>query len=308
MAVLFCSPDDDPVAWRQALRAQIPGIDLRIWPDIGDPEEIEAALVWLPPPGLLAGLPQLRAVFSLGAGIDSLLADPTLPDLPLCRMVDPSMTAGMAELVLTLALTYHRRLDVYAAQQARRLWRMELPQPASATRVGIMGLGELGGAAARLLARHGFTVRGWSRSPRQIDGVTAFAGPAELEAFLRGADILVCMLPLTPDTEGILDARTLALLPRGARLVNVARGRHLVEADLLAALDDGQLAHATLDVFRIEPLPAEHPFWAHPRIRVLPHTASYSQAEVAAEVVVENLRRLQGGRPLLYLVDRRRGY
>lgn len=308
MAVLFCSPNDDPVAWRKALRAQLPGIDLRIWPDIGDPEEIEVALVWLPPPGLLASLPQLRAVLSLGAGIDSLLTDPTLPDLPLCRMVDPSMTAGMAELVLTVALLYHRRLDVYEAQQSRRLWRMVLPQPAAATRIGIMGLGELGGAAARLLARHGFTVRGWSRSPRQVDGVTAFAGPSELEAFLRGSDILVCMLPLTPETEGILDARTLALLPRGARLVNVARGRHLVDADLLAALDDGQIAHATLDVFRTEPLPAEHPFWAHPRIRVLPHTASYSQAEIAAEVVAENLRRLDSGRPLLHLVDRQRGY
>ncbi|HMR33590.1 MAG TPA: glyoxylate/hydroxypyruvate reductase A [Geminicoccaceae bacterium] len=308
MAVLFCSADDDPVAWRRALREQIPGIDLRIWPDMGDPEEIEAALVWLPPPGLLAGLPQLRAVLSLGAGVDSLLADPTLPDVPLCRMVDPSMTSGMAELVLTLALLYHRRLDVYEAQQARRLWRMVLPQPASATRVGIMGLGELGGPAARLLARHGFTVRGWCRAPRQVEGVTVFAGEGELEGFLRGSDILVCMLPLTAGTEGILCARTLAQLPRGARLINVARGRHLVEADLLAALDDGQLAHATLDVFRTEPLPAEHAFWAHPRIRVLPHTASYSQAEIAAEVVAENLRRLESGRPLVNLVDRQRGY
>jgi glyoxylate/hydroxypyruvate reductase A len=308
VAVLFCSPDDDPVAWRKVLRALLPGIDLRIWPDMGDPDDIEAALVWLPPPGLLASLPQLRAVLSLGAGVDSLLADPTLPDLPLCRMVDPSMTAGMAELVLTLVLSYHRRLDVYEAQQARRLWRLVLPQPAAATRVGILGLGELGGAAARLLARHGFTVRGWSRSPRQIEGVTAFAGLPDLEAFLRGTDILVCMLPLTTETEGILDARTLALLPRGARLINVARGRHLIEADLLAALDDGQIAHATLDVFRVEPLPAEHAFWAHPRIRVLPHTASYSHAEVAAEVVAENLRRLQSGRPLLHLVDRQRGY
>lgn len=308
MAVLFCSPDDDPLAWRKALRAQIPDIDLRFWPDIGDPQEIEAALVWLPPPGLLAVLPNLRAILSLGAGVDSLLADPTLPDLPLCRMVDPSMTAGMAELVLTLALAYHRRLDLYEAQQHRRLWRMVLPQPASATRVGIMGLGELGGAAARLLARHGFTVRGWSRSARQVEGVTGFVGDAELAGFLHGTDILVCMLPLTADTENILDARLLALLPRGTRLVNVARGRHLVEADLLAALDDGHIAHATLDVFRTEPLPAEHPFWGHPRIRVLPHTASYSQAEVAAEMVAENLRRLESGRPLLHLVDRSRGY
>ncbi len=308
MAVLFCSPDDDPLAWRKALRAQVPDIDLRFWPDIGDPQEIEAALVWLPPPGLLAVLPNLRAILSLGAGVDSLLADPTLPDLPLCRMVDPSMTAGMAELVLTLALGYHRRLDLYEAQQHRRLWRMVLPQPASATRIGIMGLGELGGAAARLLARHGFTVRGWSRSARQVEGVTGFVGAAELDGFLHGTDILVCMLPLTADTENILDARLLALLPRGARLVNVARGRHLVEADLLAALDDGHIAHATLDVFRTEPLPAEHPFWGHPRIRVLPHTASYSQAEVAAGVVAENLRRLESGRPLLHLVDRSRGY
>lgn len=298
MAVLFCSADDDPVAWRRALRAQMPGVELRVWPDLGDPDEIEAALVWLPPPGLLAGLPQLRAIFSLGAGVDSLLADPTLPDRPLCRMVDPSMTAGMAELVLTLALLYHRRLDLYDAQQHRRLWRMVLPQPAAATRIGIMGLGELGGAAARLLARQGFTVRGWSRSPRQLDGVTVFAGTTELDAFLAGTDILVCMLPLTAETEGILDARLLARLPRGARLVNVARGRHLVEADLLAALDDGQLAHATLDVFRTEPLPADSPLWRAPNVIITPHSAG-GRPQQPGRLIAANLRRYLAGEPLV---------
>jgi glyoxylate/hydroxypyruvate reductase A len=308
LALLFYSEDDDPVAWAAALRSRLPDLELRVWPEIGRPEEIDSALVWLPPPGMLAGLPNLRAIFSLGAGVDAMLRDPTLPGLPLCRMVDPSMTASMAEYVLTCVLAYHRRLDLYARQQAEARWRMFLPEPAAATRVGIMGLGEMGRAAAALLVAHGFTVRGWSRARHEIPGVTSFAGPTQLDDFLSGADVLVCLLPLTAETEDIIDARLLARLPEGARLIQVGRGGHLVEADLLMALDSGRLAHATLDVFREEPLPAGHPFWRHPRIRVTPHVASYSRPESGAEVVAENIRRLRAGRPLLHVVDRRRGY
>lgn len=308
MALLFCSNEDDPAAWRRVLAQRLPDLEVRVWPEIGDPADIDVALVWLPPPGLLAGLPRLRAILSLGAGVDAMLADPTLPDLPLCRMVDPSLAAGMAELVLTLVLGYHRRLEVYAAQQRERVWRFELPRPAAATRVGVMGLGAMGSAVAAALLAHGFTVHGWSRGRHELAGVTTFAGADGLAPFLAGSDILVCLLPLTAATEGILDARLLAALPQGARLINVARGRHLVDADLLAALDRGHLAHATLDVFREEPLPASHPFWAHPRIRVTPHVASYSDPAVAADLVVENLRRLDAGEPLLHLVDRQRGY
>jgi glyoxylate/hydroxypyruvate reductase A len=308
LAVLFHSNEDDPFAWAKVLRQRLPDIDLRVWPEIGDPADIELALVWRPPPGLLAGLPNLRAIQSLGAGVDALLADPTLPDLPLCRMVEPSLARGMAELALTFVLAYHRRLEVFAAQQREAVWRFELPRLPAATRVGVMGLGAMGGAVARALADHGFAVRGWSRSPHDLAGVTSFAGKDGLAPFLGETDILVCLLPLTAETERILAAPLFAGLPPGARLINLARGRHLVEADLLRALDSGQLAHATLDVFREEPLPAGHPFWRHPSIRITPHVASYSDPAVAADLVVENLRRLRAGEPLLHVVDRKRGY
>lgn len=309
MALLFASPDDDPIAWRTALQRRIPDLEVRVFPEIGDPAAIDAALVWLPPPGLLASLPRLRAIFSLGAGVDRLLEDPTLPaEVPLCRMVDPSLTASMAEFVLLHALRYHRDLDVYEQQQRRAEWRLLMPRPASATVVGLLGLGELGGASARLLVRHGFTVRGWSRTRKTIEGVRSFAGPEELDPFLAEVGVLVCLLPATPATRGILNAELFARLPRGARLVNLARGAHLVEEDLLEALDSGRLAHATLDVFVREPLPADHPFWRHPRITVTPHTASYSLPESGAEIVAENIRRLRAGAPLLHRVDRQRGY
>jgi glyoxylate/hydroxypyruvate reductase A len=308
LALLFCSNEDDPVAWRAALLERLPGLDFRVWPDAGSTGEIDAALVWLPPPGLLASLPALRVVLSLGAGVDRMLADPTLPDVPLCRMVDPSMTTSMSEIALLHVLRYHRDLDTYERQQRGALWRFALPKPPRATTVGVMGLGVLGTDAAVTLARHGFAVRGWSRSPKTIAGVACHAGDAGLAPFLDRLDIMVCLLPLTAETEGILDARLFAHLPAGARLVNLARGRHLVEQDLLDALATGRLAHASLDVFTAEPLPRDHPFWRHPRITVTPHAASYSLPETGADIVVENLRRLAAGAPLLHTVDRARGY
>ena len=308
MALLIYSPDDPVELWRQELLARRPGLDVRIWPDLGDPADITAALVWLPPPGMLAGLPNLRAILSLAAGIDAMLRDPTLPDLPLCRMVDPSLTRSMSEFVLLQALKYHRHLDLYAAQQRRTEWRLYLTRPAATTTVGVMGLGILGQDAASLLARHGFNVTGWSRSPRQLEGVTTHAGEAGLDPFLATLDILVCLLPLTPETENILNTALFHRLKAGARLVNVARGRHLVDQDLIDALDTGRLAHASLDVMREEPLPPDHPFWRHPRIDLTPHAASYSQPATAADFVIENLRRLDAGEPLLHTVDRTRGY
>ena len=308
MAILLYSPNDDLLAWRRELLARLPGLDVRLWPEIGDPDQVTMALVWLPPPGMLAGLPNLGVVLSLGAGVDSLLRDPTLPDLPLCRMIDPALTRSMSEFVLLQALKYHRQLDVYARQQRQALWEFYLALPAAERRVGVMGLGVLGQDAARLLARHGFHVSGWSRSPKTIDGVACFAGKDGLGPFLEELDILVCLLPLTAETDGILNTSLLARLPRGARLVNVARGRHLVEQDLIDALDTGQLAHATLDVMREEPLPPDHPFWRHPRIDLTPHSASYSLPESGVEIVADNISRFEAGRPLLHVVDRGRGY
>ena len=247
MALLFYSRDDDAVAWECQLKARLPGLDFRAWPDLGDLAAIDAALVWRPPPGLLASLPGLRCILSLAAGVDALLADPSLPDLPLCRLVDPSLTTTMSEFVLLQVLKYHRRLDVYAEHQRQRLWQLDLPPPAARTEVGIMGLGVLGTAAAATLVGHGFSVRGWSRSAKEVPGVRCFAGAEGLAPFLAQTAILVCLLPLTAATRGILSAGLLAGLPAGARLINVARGAHLVEADLLAALDAGRLAHASLD-------------------------------------------------------------
>ncbi len=310
MALLLYSLDDDLPGWRRELLARRPGLDVRIWPDVGDPAEVDAALVWLPPPGLLAGLPGLRAILSLGAGVEAMLRDPTLPaGLPLCRMVDPSLTRAMGEYVLLQVLKYHRQLDLYAEQQRQARWRLRLPVPAERRTVGVMGLGALGADAAGLLARHGFRVKGWSRSAKRLEGVECHAGGGPgLDAFLADLDVLVCLLPLTPETEDVLDAGLFARLPRGARLINVARGRHLVERDLLDALDTGRLAHATLDVAREEPLPSDHPFWRHPRIDLTPHVAAYVQPETGADLVVENLRRLEAGEPLLHVVDRGRGY
>ncbi|GBD43344.1 Glyoxylate/hydroxypyruvate reductase A [bacterium HR40] len=308
MALLFVSPVDDPEAWRQALARELPELDFRVYPEIGDPADIEVALVWQPPPGLLAQLPNLRLIQALSAGVDGLLADPTLPPVPLCRMVDESLTRTMAEYVLAQALFYHRDLDLFEEQQRRAEWRFRMPRPAAERTVGVMGLGAVGSAVARTLADAGFRVCGYSRSRHRIEGVETFAGSAERDAFLRKSEVLVCLLPLTAETRGILDRRLFSTLPAGAVLVHVGRGPQLVESDLLAMLACGQLRGAVLDVFATEPLPSDHPFWRHPRIRITPHVAGYSLPATGAAVVAANIRRLRDGRPLLHLVQRERGY
>jgi glyoxylate/hydroxypyruvate reductase len=308
VALMFLSPDDPAEAWRAELQARIPGLEVRIWPEVGDPDEIEIALVWRPPPGELARYRNLRAILSLGAGIDGLIADPDLPEVPLARMVDPSLTRTMTEYVLLAVLRHHRELDRFERTQRAREWAYAFPPQAADRRVGIMGLGELGAAAARQLVAHGFQVLGWSRTPKAIEGVVSYAGRSELHAFLHRTEILVCLLPLTADTLGILDAATFAELPHGAFVINVARGQHLVENDLLKALDSGHLAGATLDVFRTEPLPPDSPLWGHPRILVTPHVASYSVPGTAADGVAANIRRVLAGQPPLHLVDRAKGY
>lgn len=308
MALLFYSLDDDPTAWRTELESRLPSLDFRVWPEIGDARAIDSALVWRPPAGMLRELPNLRVVLSLAAGVDALLADPSLPDVPLCRLIDPSLTRTMSEFVLLQVLKYHRRLDVFKAQQQVAQWRLELPRPPGGTGVGVMGLGELGSDAARTLAAHGFKVAGWSRRAKELPGIDCHAGAEGLGPFLAAADVLVCLLPLTAATRGILRRDLFARLPRGARLINVGRGSHLVEVDLLAALAEGAVGHASLDVFADEPLPEGHPFWHHPRIDVTPHAASYGLPESAADAVADNLRRLRQGLPFAHVVDRAQGY
>jgi glyoxylate/hydroxypyruvate reductase A len=307
--LLYACPTVPSDIWSQAFACFLPEVEMRIWPEIGDPAEIDYAFVWHPPAGVLPCLPRLRAIFSLGAGVESLLANPEIPSgIPLIRMVDPSLAAGMAEFVLMQVLHYHRRMPEVAANQHARLWKPLRPPIAQDRRVGILGFGQLGAHCAEVLARLGFDVAVWARKRHPVAGITRFAGREELAPFFARSEIVICLLPLTPDTLGILNSAAFAAMPPGGFVINVGRGGHLVEADLLAALDQGQLAGATLDVFTVEPLPAEHPFWAHERITVVPHISALTQPRTGVPVIAENIRRDQSRLPLLHVVDRARGY
>jgi glyoxylate/hydroxypyruvate reductase len=309
MALLFRSTVDSAARWRAQLERLTREIDIRVWPDIGDPAEIDYALVWRPEPGFLASLPNLKLILSLGAGVDHLLGDPQLPrHLPIVRLVDPHMTDAMSEYVVLQVLRLHRHDLDYRAQQQDRVWRELDQKNAADRRVGILGFGELGRDAAKKLRALGFDVAAWSRSEKTVAGVESYAGAGGLRHLLGRSEILVCLLPLTAETDGILNARTLALLPRGAALVNAARGAHLVEEDLFAALASGQISGAVLDVFHDEPLPADHPFWHHPRVVVTPHVAAFTNPATAAPIILDNIRRFEEGRPLLNRVDPARGY
>ncbi|MGF6527945.1 2-hydroxyacid dehydrogenase [Variovorax sp. PvP013] len=248
-------------------------------------DAIDAVVCWSPPPGLLARMPRLRLIQSVGAGTDHITRDPALPPgVPVHRIVDPDMAAGMNAYVAWAVVHGQRHMAGYLASQRRAAWEESPIVPPRMHRVGIAGLGVLGTSVARALAGIGYAVRGWSRSPKADlpEGVEAFHGDVARADFLAGCDTLVCLLPLTDVTRGVLDAALFAQLPRGARLVNVGRGAHLVEADLLAALDDGHIASAVLDAFVQEPLPPDHPFWRHPRITVTPHVATRTRPEAIA--------------------------
>jgi glyoxylate/hydroxypyruvate reductase A len=310
MAVLLSTKAAAMTGWRDALLAIDPTLSIRLFPDAGDPAAIEAAVVWTAHDmAELRRYPNLRLIVSMGAGVDHLLRPPgPPPGIPVARLVDRMLTTQMGEWVLLNVLRFHRQDAEYRRQQAMRLWH-ELPAPVTAgTRIGILGLGELGSHAAGLLGGLGFPVMGWTRRPRRLAGVETFHGAEGLDAMAGQTNILICLLPLTPETRGIVAARLLGLLPRGAFLINGARGGHVVDADLLAALAAGQLAGAALDVFEPEPLPAEHPFWAHPKVVMTPHAASITIPESAAPQVVENLRRARAGEPLLNLMDPSAGY
>lgn len=308
-ALLFISPQDASGVWPEALARAMPAIEVRVWPEAGDRADIEYAVVWKPPADSLRALPNLRAIFSLGAGVDYLFTNTELPeDVPLVRLIDPALTEGMTEYVLYHVLHYHRYMCEYQAQQRQRVWR-ELPQVRPGDRtIGIMGLGVIGGDAAAKLALLGFSVAGWSRSAKRLSQVRSFFGRDQMDAFLRRSEILACVLPLTPETEGILNKDTLAALPRGACVISAGRGGHMIEEDLLAALDSGHIAGATLDVFHSEPLPVEHPFWTHPKITVTPHVASITNPFTASTQVADNIRRIQQGEALIGVVDRQRRY
>jgi len=309
MAILFQSTASSVARWRPFLTQAWPDRDLRFWPEIGDKAAIDYALVWHPEPGLLASLPNLKLILSLGAGIDHILRDPELPArVPIVRLVDPYMTRAMSEYVALQVLRLHRQDFAYRAQQEAAEWREHVQKNAGERTVGILGFGELGQDAAATLKALGFDVAGWSRSGRAVPGFATYCGAAGLDALLGRSEILVSLLPMTPETEGILNADLFARLPRGAGLINAGRGRQLVEADLLAALDSGQVSAAVLDVFREEPLPASHPFWRHPRIIVTPHVAAETHPPTAAAIYALAIADFEAGRPVAHVIDREKGY
>ena len=308
MAIVYKS---DPVRgreWATLLAEHAPDLDFRMWPDIGDPAEVRYLVAWQPPSDIATLFPNLEVLFSVAAGVDQLDLSSVPAHLPVARMVDPNLIASMAEYVVMSVLALHRDLVAYIDLQRAGKWQEMRVVPAPRRRVGIMGLGSLGMASIERLRPFGFPLSGWSRTQKQIDGVACHAGAEGLATFLAAADILVCLLPLTRETRGILDARTFAALPAGAGIVNVGRGGHLVDDDLVAALDSGHLRGAIVDVVSTEPPPAGHPFWTHPKIILTPHVASMTQPQTAAFVFLDNVRRHQPREPLLGAIDRGRGY
>ena len=312
-AILLAVTGLDPTSWEARFRTLAPQRDVRMPTRLGDPADITYACAWQAPRGLLAGLPHLQAIFSLGAGVDHLIADPALPDVPVVRIVDPDLTMRMTEYVVLHVLMHHRRQRLYDAQQRQRRWHEHAQPPASAVAVGVMGLGVLGCDAARALCRLGFRTAGWSRTPKSLSGIDTFHGNDGLDAFLRRTEILVCLLPATASTEGILRLELLRKLERdggagGAYLINAGRGALQIDADILAALDEGTLAGATLDVFPIEPLPAASPLWMHPKVTVTPHNAAASDPHALVANMLRQIDRFEAGLPLEHVIDRSVGY
>lgn len=303
-----------PEPWRRRFTERLAGRRIATAAEaMPTPADFRYAAVWKPEPGLLARFPKLEVIFNLGAGVDALLKDTTLPQVPLVRVVNTDLTKRMTEYVVLHCLMHHRRQRMLDAAQAAHQWAAKDQWAASAVRVGILGLGELGRDAADVLVRIGFRVAGWSRSARSVPGVETFAGQKGLAPFLARTDILVVLVPLTPDTVGILNRRLFEGLARdgvlgGPVLINAGRGGLQVEADILACLDDGTLGAATLDVFHEEPLPAASPFWSHPKVTVTPHNAADSDPDAISDYVVGQIKRYEAGDGLQNVVDRAKGY
>lgn len=314
MAILYVLDRYNAAEWADRMRSAAPDLDVRLWPDeTGDPAEIEYAVAWKPPAGELAKYPNLKVIFSLGAGVDHIMADDQLPDVPVVRVVDPDLTKRMTEYVVMHVLLHHRQHALYAAQQAERKW-IEHSQPAASdVRVGIMGLGVLGQHAAHRVRDLGFQVAGWSNSRKSIDGIESFAGAEELDAFLARTDILVCLLPHTDETEGILNLVLFEKLAHdgalgGPFLINAGRGMVQNSNEIEAALQSGVLKGASLDVFEQEPLAADHPLWANPNVYLTPHVAAESSPAAINAYILQQIRAHQAGGALENVVDAKLGY
>ncbi|MFT4067303.1 2-hydroxyacid dehydrogenase [Paraburkholderia sp.] len=307
MTVLYKADPVRGALWAERFAQLAPDIPFRVWPDLGDPAAVRYLVAWQPD-GLAATLPNLQVVFSVGAGVDQLDLSQIPAHLPVVRMIEPGIVDGMVEYVTQAVLTIHRDLFDYELQQRARVWQPMPLRAAASRRVGVLGLGMLGTAVLQRLRLFGFACAGWSRSTHEIEGIDCYAGDAGLAAFLARTDVLICLLPLTEATRGLLGRRVFDMLPRGASLVHVGRGPQLVSADLLDALERGQMHSAVLDVTDPEPLPADHPLWTQARVRITPHIASATRPESAVDAVLENLRRHRAGERMNGQIDRTRGY
>ena len=306
MRLTFCCTDTDAPAWLDALRAAFPQAHVSAWKDGDAPADY--AVVWAPPQTFFDQQTSLKAVFNIGAGVDALLQKRIAPQTLLVRLDDAGMAVQMAEYVCHALIRHVRELDIHNANMQSGQWTFREPLARSSFPVGILGMGVLGSRVAKAVAHFEFPVQGWSRSTKSMDGVRCFSGTAELSEFLASTRVLVNLLPLTPETENILNRTTLSQLQSGAYLINVARGRHLVEDDLLHLLASGHLAGATLDVFRTEPLPSAHPFWNHPKITLTPHTAAQTLRDITITQIAGKLAALEQGQTIEGIVDVQKGY
>jgi glyoxylate/hydroxypyruvate reductase A len=309
-AIAYISRDTDGVAWNRLLAEALGQIDFRtLSGGLGNTDDIEIALAWKPTPGLLASFGNLKLIVSLGMGVDHLLADDKLPEgVPIVRIMDEGLVGQMSEYALYWGLWHHRDIEKYAASQRAGKWKPEEFVDTIHRRIGVMGLGSIGQDTAKKFAALGFPTAGWSRTQKTLPGVETFHGPDGLQQFLRRTDILVNVLPLTRETRGIMDKTLFAALPKGAFVINMGRGGHVVDDDLLAALDSGHVSGAALDVFNVEPLPPEHPYWTHPRVHITPHMAGYTNPRTASPGVIDNIKALRAGQPLKNTVDPKTGY
>ena len=309
MQILFHAGGIDPAPWIQSFKSTLPQAQLREWRE-GDDAAADYAVVWKPPAAMLRGRTELKAIFNLGAGVDAILqlGDALPPTVPLVRIDDAGMADQMAEYVTHAALGYYRRLDEHAENIRQRQWRFIMPYERQDFSIGIMGLGVLGSRIASALAQFNFPLRGWSRTAKQLPGVESFAGDAQLADFLKGTRLLICVLPLTPHTQDILNRQTLSALAPESYLINVARGAHLVEEDLLALVQSGHIKGATLDVFRQEPLPADHPFWNEPRIVITPHMSAMTLRADSVRQISNKIAAIERGEAVAGVVDLTRQY
>ncbi|RLD22812.1 MAG: glyoxylate/hydroxypyruvate reductase A [Bacteroidetes bacterium] len=309
MALIIISRKSNQKIWLEALKMVEPDLDIRIYPDDKDSKEVEFALAWHPPLGVFKNYPNLKVIASTGAGVDHIIKDSDIPEnVAITRVVDDRLTRDMTSYLIAQVLNHLRNITEYRILQEKQLW---VPKPymnESKIRIGIMGMGELGQDAATKFIQLGFKVHGWVRTDKKIAGVQLFIGKDAFPEFLNQSDILICLLPLTKTTGNILNKKTFSQLPKGAYIINVARGEHLVDNDLVEAIDSGHLSGACLDVFREEPLPKDHIFWQHSKILITPHIASVTCWETVAPQILDNYHRMQKGKKLLHLVSKSAGY